>query len=739
MPLELHRPYPGVVLLPTSHGSILFGAPADAFKATKAYCQRTSVPFPRILVAPERMIVDQTPQFAPEFFLYDFLFMHGAAFKPELAAERFVIVVDASATDDEKATLRLTLVGPSREEMQGYRDSDGKPSMPAEDIQTLADMSDHLAIKRGGKPLGLDDMIRAVAYDSTGKASLFEGAVTIERDDQAGFVVKDGDESIRIALITGPRVVPFNTLPLPEQPLVPLTFGVQSLGVRGGFDVSGPTTGFLFWVNGRGLIFDGPAGLRYLLDTQGHTLRDVDAIVLSHCHEDHMPSIVQLLLGPNRPKLYTTEPIWRSALYKLANDFEWPEREVAELIDYVRVEPGRAIDFYGASLDFFYTVHPIPTLGLNVHYVDEAKTRHTIGISGDTLHLDGVTKALDAGAISTALATRMREFVPPQPNPNGLYFADVGESLIHGHPKDWADNPNRVVYYHCPDNDHTRGFRHEVATPGKVYPLVPAPPTSELVRHRIAMALAPLAPESDWLDEAVRSTTLRPVAAGELVLDAGTLARPLGGLWVIAAGSLSAADATAVAHGRVLQPGECYGAFEGLDDAGRTTATLRALAPTLLAEIPPGLVEAFLAGQGRALRLANARAARQSLGACAAMSELTVAELWHLALDATLMRVDAGSAILARGESNDDLCVLLRGDVGLSDDARLVEVVHADSTDSFFGEFSALFPGRPRELTARALTDVSILRIPGRALRELTTRHMGLRFVLETALRRRGS
>ena len=44
-----------------------------------------------------------------------------------------------------------------------------------------------------------------------------------------------------------------------------------------------------------------------------------------------------------------------------------------------------------------------------------------------------------------------------------VYFCDVGESIIHGHPKDWVDHDNRVVYYHCPDNEYTRSFNRELA------------------------------------------------------------------------------------------------------------------------------------------------------------------------------------------------------------------------------------------------------------------------------------
>ena len=45
---------------------------------------------------------------------------------------------------------------------------------------------------------------------------------------------------------------------------------------------------------------------------------------------------------------------------------------------------------------------------------------------------------------------RMKHLVPDTRRQRHVYFCDVGESIIHGHPKDWVDHDNRVVYYHCP-------------------------------------------------------------------------------------------------------------------------------------------------------------------------------------------------------------------------------------------------------------------------------------------------
>ena len=62
MRFEVHAVYPGVSLVVVGEQSVLFGVPADAFKAVKQHCMDHNLPFPRTLVAPQDMLVNATPR-----------------------------------------------------------------------------------------------------------------------------------------------------------------------------------------------------------------------------------------------------------------------------------------------------------------------------------------------------------------------------------------------------------------------------------------------------------------------------------------------------------------------------------------------------------------------------------------------------------------------------------------------------------------------------------------------------
>ncbi|MBI5511147.1 MAG: cyclic nucleotide-binding domain-containing protein [Deltaproteobacteria bacterium] len=736
MSLEVHRPYPGVALVVTDFGSVLIGAPTDAFKVAKHYCEQRQVPFPRVLVAPQRLLVGATPQFNPEFFLYDFLFVYGAAFKPELAGQRLLLVADEEQVQGTLRSLRMTLLGPSKDELSSYRDPGGQPILSAATIEQLVAVADHMAIKKDGLKRPVEEMVETRTFDKDGKVALFDGKLLLWRDMPHYFRVRAGELETEIDLSFAPPVEPFATLPVPTEAQLPETFAVKLLGARSGFDLSGPTTGFLFWLNGRALVYDGPVGVRYLLEHQGISGDDVEGIVLSHCHEDHMAAFVELLLAGERPRVYTAEPIYRSALVKLSSYFGKPEAEIASLIDYRRVTPGEPITLQGATLDFFYTVHAIPTLGMTVSMRHQGKTRQ-VQISGDTMHHDGLAKMHADGVISAEVHKRMRALIPEQRKEGALYFADTGEALIHGNPKDWQGNPNRVIYYHCPDNEKTRGFGHPVATPGDNHVLIKAAKLHPAVPMRVLKALRFLdLKEPMWLATLLFLGKSRKVEAGARLASEGE-PDPGRRFSVIVSGLATAYKDNPDEPLLQLRPGEFFGAIELVDGSGRHTANLVATTPMELFDIDAAVLHECLRLSGLDEHLRSVWHQRTAVDSAKIFCSLDLAAKNALASVATEERYKPGMQIIAQNQTGTDFFVVLSGNVELERNGESVAAVRATDADNFFGEFSALYPDRPQPWTARAMTEVTTLRVKGEHLRKLATRNVGIRYAIQLAVDKR--
>jgi CRP-like cAMP-binding protein len=719
----------------SERGSVLFGAPADAFKATKKYCLDHDLPFPRELVAPQELLVEACPQFNPEFFLYDFLFIYGAAFKPELEHERLRLVVDSAQTEDALTALRVTLTGTTREEMQSYRDAAGRALLSRETIDRLASVGDYMAIKKGAEPRPISDMVDAVEFDSRGEALVLDGTLKVLRTGPVNFELRAGSQVEEIDLTVHSPVIPFATLPPPADFHRPVTFAVKPLGTRSGFDLSGPTTGFFLWVNGRAVIYDGPVGTRYLLESQGISPADIEMVILSHCHEDHMGAFVELFLAGYRPKVVTTEPIYRSALMKLSGYFRRPPEEVASLIEYRRVAPGTTYSDLGASFDFFYTVHSIPTVGVRVSVPDSRGRPHSVQISGDNMHHDGLNQMLERGVITDTVYAEMRNLVPQRPIPRSLYFADVGESLIHGHPRDWADNPNQVIYYHCPDNEHTRSFGKEVAHPGGLRTLIEPRKMHPSVPGRVLNALKFLdLNDPGWFQTILFQGRSRTVDRGEVLISPqdrqGTY------FTVIVSGT---ADVTGPsgAHIARLRPGEFFGVIELVDRRGRVTATVTAETPMELFEIDAHVFHDYIERQGLRHVLDDIWTKRPLVESARIFRRLDTAVRNQIARVSQVRDGEPGAVFIEQDSVGDSFFLLLDGEVEILVDGRRVATIRHDQPDNFFGEISAVHPTRRRNAEVRGIGRTRVLEVNGRDLRHLFENHMGIRYSLMVAIRKR--
>ena len=72
-----------------------------------------------------------------------------------------------------------------------------------------------------------------------------------------------------------------------QQQFDPPIFGITLLGCSHGFDPKGSTSGYIIWINKRGVMVDPPPYSTLLLRKMGIPSRFVKWIIISHTHADH--------------------------------------------------------------------------------------------------------------------------------------------------------------------------------------------------------------------------------------------------------------------------------------------------------------------------------------------------------------------------------------------------------------------------------------------------------------------
>jgi hypothetical protein len=161
-----------------------------------------------------------------------------------------------------------------------------------------------------------------------------------------------------------------------EAPLIPRapptfhapSFGVTVLGNSHGFDKSGSVSGYVLWINGRGVMIDPPPYSSATLEREGIRPRTIVGIILTHCHADHDAGAFQKVLTGSPVVVITTPTIYKSFIRKYS---ALASLSPALLRHSHRHKPaiiGQPLRFQGATFYFTYSLHTIPCIGFKVEW-----------------------------------------------------------------------------------------------------------------------------------------------------------------------------------------------------------------------------------------------------------------------------------------------------------------------------------------------------------------------------------
>jgi glyoxylase-like metal-dependent hydrolase (beta-lactamase superfamily II) len=161
----------------------------------------------------------------------------------------------------------------------------------------------------------------------------------------------------------------------------PPVFGITTLGNSHGFDTRGSTSGFIIWVNKRGIMIDPPPYSSQTLRLQGISPMLIEKVIITHCHADHDSGAFHKILESHPIELLSTETIVMSFLRKYSAIADISIFEISKLVKFRTVYVGHPVNIFGAKFHFYYTFHSIPAICFEVHFQDKK-----IFFSGDTFY-----------------------------------------------------------------------------------------------------------------------------------------------------------------------------------------------------------------------------------------------------------------------------------------------------------------------------------------------------------------
>jgi len=155
---------------------------------------------------------------------------------------------------------------------------------------------------------------------------------------------------------------------LPPPSFHPPSFGVTVLGNSHGFDKNGSTSGYVLWVNGRGIMIDPPPYSSATLEREGIRRRTIVGIILTHCHADHDAGAFQKVLTGSPVVVITTPTIYKSFIRKYAALSALSPALLRHSHRHKSAIIGEPLRFQGANFYFTYTLHTIPCVAFRVEW-----------------------------------------------------------------------------------------------------------------------------------------------------------------------------------------------------------------------------------------------------------------------------------------------------------------------------------------------------------------------------------
>ena len=404
--------------------------------------------------------------------------------------------------------------------------------------------------------------------------------------------------------------------------------------------------------------------IRRVLNHSGVSLNQIDALVITHAHEDHAVGLSAMLGLTRRPRLFISREnaaIMRRKLAILYPGVNNPKRLLDDAFDVVLVQPDQDYDYLGLGLRFHYTMHPIPCTGVSLSMRD-GQNDHRVLIVGDNNSRANIEEAAAEGAISTE---RARELMALYSWEGDLVIFDAGAGPIHGMPDDFADNRSgAVVGVHRQAQPDVTGATLTQAGAGHRYTVVPelqrpTPLERSLAHRALREAFEPVA-DADWLDALLDTATPMSVNRGHVVVRQRDLSRDvfvtLTGELAVMAGEGGQQEVAAI------HAGEIFGEMAAVNDEPRS-ASVVAVTPSRLLRIPATVFRRFAAEARLGAVLPEQWAKRRDLESAGILAGASVTTRNQFARRAVRRTIAPGSTLIREGSRSSTVFVLVQGRV----------------------------------------------------------------------------
>lgn len=691
----------GGYVVPTSAGYIQFGAPPETIKDTMSLPKQV----PQIFVLPgELFSVEKGIAVAElEFPIY---------FNHFLKQKKTYILGTEEQRDRLKVVLQESVFGPEAVDLKSeYPEGDQSRYFP--------DLKAEMNYFRGERKL--EDL---VTFGIFRHERMKVNDVVIVRHSGENFQVYDKGELVATVPWRIEYQMKYDIGAGLKEAFEPPELGITCLGPSHGFDPQDNTSGFILWINRRGIMVDPPVNSTEWLSDSNVNPKYINHVILTHCHADHDAGTFQKILEEYTITIHTTETVMDSFIRKYHALTKIPIARLYELFEFNPVQVDSAVYIEGAEFLFNYTLHSIPTLGFRCHFRNQSFL-----YTSDHLNCpESFDKMYEQGIFTPGRYEFLRNF----PWEYNIIYHEAGIPPLHTPVSYLASLPReiqeKITVYHIAQKDFPEDSYLHLAHFGMentLYP--PIDPPKFPKAYAILDVLANIDIFSDLhiskAKEFLDIVQEEYFERDERIIHKGDQGEKF---YIILSGNIRVEGAS---HGIE----KSFGTYEYFGEASLVTGELRSANIVAQTEVHALTINKdrflhFIRGTSLEKSLSRLAAIRESdswsvLSDSAVFSAMTSTQKTQLESILHYTKVPAGHEIVMRFKPSDKGYIVIGGEVELSgngcDGQRL-------KRGDFVGEIFSLQKGYPSPFSAKAVSECELFEIRAKDLTNFIKKNPGV-------------
>jgi len=473
-----------------------------------------------------------------------------------------------------------------------------------------------------------------------------------------------------------------------------LAFSLQVLGYGSPFQSKGPTTCMVLRLNGLAVLVDCCPFWDLLAFKTGISVAEIDALILTHCHEDHMGGLLKLIRRGRKIRIYTARDIYQMMLNILSWQLDVSEEVITQYFEFHPVPTEKWTTIYGIDFFFQYTSHPIPCIAVKVRKKQRSDVLPTeVQITSDTVGQSCARNMLTQGVISDRRYAQIMSVFEGE-----VTIADGGEAGLHPALQDFLGHDVRSTFLGHRQNEATDVPLYlSFVEPYHLFPFENLSIASTISRA-IDSFLKPF-PDIDvgrWAQILREAAIYRPIATGQLILQEKMEESEF--LFIVGFGLFSVISNNQEVA--VLHAGDFFGENVFIAGSKKRSAHVKALTYGIVVGLNADVVNEFLNDNPKVKkRFYHLAEARELLSRTLLFGQLDVTEKTNLALSLNKLSLRAGDYLIRKGETENCGYVLSRGTLEIPG----TEIVF--TPPSMVGEFTAAGFTEQRTADIRAAED----------------------------------